>query len=435
MRPSSATTIPLAGLDLPSGVRGPSSTAAEALMPPRPHPRGMSTHALSDPRLSQRVGLFPESIIREMTRHAMKHDAVNLAQGFPDWNPPREVVDAAKAALDGPFNQYAITWGAPPLRQAIAEKMRWFNGMAVDPDREITVTCGATEAMMATMMAIINPGDEVVVFEPYYENYGPDAALSGAKLRFVPLRPERGFRFDPEELKAAFNERTKAIIVNTPANPSGTVFTKDELRIIGDLCIEHDALLVTDEIYEHILYDGRTHVAPATLDGLRERTVVISGASKTYSMTGWRVAWAVAPPTITTAIRRTHDFLTVGAAHPLQMACVKALQLPRSYYDGLAKEYDAKRHFLVDTLRKAGFECRLPEGAYYVMADFSQLRPRKDMDSLDFAMWLVQDVGLAGVPGASFFSRKELGRDLIRFHFAKSMPLLEAAAGKLEKLG
>ena len=395
----------------------------------------MSTHALADPRLSQRAGLFPESIIREMTRHALRHDAVNLAQGFPDWNPPAEVVQAAKDALDGPYNQYAITWGAPALRQAIAEKVRWFNGLTVDPDREVTVTCGATEAMMAAMLAIVNPGDEVIVFEPYYENYGPDAALSGARLRFVPLRPERGFRFDPEELKAAFSERTKAIIVNTPANPSGTVFTKDELRLIGDLCAQHDAFLVTDEIYEHILYDGRKHVAPATLDGLRERTIMISGASKTYSMTGWRVAWAIAPPTVSTAIRRTHDFLTVGAAHPLQMACVKALQLPPSYYEGLAREYDEKRKFLVSTLQKAGFGCRAPEGAYYVMADFSALRPRKDMDSHDFAMWLVQDVGLAGVPGASFFSRKELGRDLIRFHFAKSMPLLEAAARKLEKLG
>ena len=391
-------------------------------------------HALADPRLSQRAGLFPESIIREMTRHALRHDAVNLAQGFPDWNPPGVVVEAAKAALDGPFNQYAITWGAPALRQAIAEKMRWFNGVTVDPEREITVTCGATEAMMATMMAIVNPGDEVVVFEPYYENYGPDAALSGATLRFVPLRPERGFRFDPDELRAAFSPRTKAVIVNTPANPSGTVFTRDELRLIGDLCAEHDAFLVTDEIYEHILYDGRTHVAPIALDGLRERTIMISGASKTYSMTGWRVAWVVAPPIVSTAIRRTHDFLTVGAAHPLQMGVAKALQLPRSYYDGLAREYDEKRRFLVGTLQKAGFACRAPEGAYYVMADFSQVRPRRDMDSLDFAMWLVQDVGLAGVPGASFFSRKELGRDLIRFHFAKSMPLLEAAAGKLAKL-
>ena len=396
----------------------------------------MSTgHALADPRLSRRAGLFPESVIREMTRHAMKHDAVNLAQGFPDWNPPAEVVQAAKEALDGPFNQYAVTWGTPPLRKAIAEKMAWFNGVQVDPDAEITVTCGATEAMMAVMLAIVDPGDEVVVFEPFYENYGPDAALSGATLRFVPLRPERGFRFDPEELKAAFSPRTKAVIVNTPANPSGTVFTADELRLIGDLCREHGAFLVTDEIYEHILYDQKRHVAPLTLPGLRDHVIMVSGASKTYSMTGWRVAWVVAPPAVSTAVRRTHDFLTVGAPHPLQMGVARALALPKDYYAKVAAEYDEKRRYLVDTLRKAGFRCQPPEGAYYVMSDISDLRPRKDMDDRAFALWLVQDVGLAGVPGSSFFSRKELGRDLIRFHFAKSMPVLEAAAKRLEKLG
>lgn len=378
--------------------------------------------------------MFPESVIREMTRHAMRHGAVNLAQGFPDWNPPQSVIEAAKEALDGPFNQYAVTWGAPVLRQAIAEKMAWFNGVAVDPDAEVTVTCGATEAMMAACLAVVNPGDEVVVFEPFYENYGPDAILSGAKLRFVPLRPERGFRFDPEDLKAAFSSRTKAIVMNTPCNPSGTVFTRDELRLIGDLCRDHDALVITDEIYEHILYDEREHVAPITLDGLRERTIMISGASKTYSMTGWRVGWTVAPREITTAIRRTHDFLTVGAAHPLQVACATALRLPREYYAQLAKEYDEKRQFLVRTLRDAGFVCEPPEGAYYVMADYSALRPEAAMDDRAFALWLTREVGLAGVPGSSFFSHPELGRDHVRFHFAKSMPTLEAAAAKLAAL-
>jgi aminotransferase len=390
---------------------------------------------LADKRLSRRAGLFPESVIREMTRHAMQHDAVNLAQGFPDWNPPVEVVAAAKEALDGSFNQYAVTWGAPALRKAVADKMRWFNGIEVSPDAEVTVTCGATEAMMATMLAVVDPGDEVIVFEPFYENYGPDALLSGATLRFVPLRPERGFRFDPEELKAAFTPRTKAVIVNTPANPAGTVFTRDELKLIGDLCRARGAFLITDEIYEHILYDGRKHVAPITLDGLRESVIMVSGASKTYSMTGWRVAWVVAPPAVTTAIRRTHDFLTVGAPHPLQMAVAKALALPKAYYDGLVREYDEKRQFLVRTLRDAGFACAAPEGAYYVMSDFRPLAPKKDMSDTEFALWLVRDVGLAGVPGSSFFSRKELGRDLIRFHFAKSMPTLQAAAGKLAKLG
>jgi len=409
------------------------------------------SHALADRRLSARASLFPESVIREMTRHAMQHDAVNLAQGFPDWNPPAEVVAAAKAALDGPFNQYAITWGAPALREAIAEKMRWFNGVDVDPATEITVTCGATEAMMAVMLAIVDPGDEVVVLEPFYENYGPDAILSGASVRFVPLRPELGFRFDPQELVAAFTPKTKAIIVNTPSNPAGTVLTRDELALIGELCREHGAFLVTDEIYEHILYDGREHVSPVSLPDLREHTIMISGASKTYSMTGWRVAWVVAPPVVTTAVRRTHDFLTVGAPHPLQMGVATALKLPRAYYTKLAAEYDEKRHFLVGTLQKAGFQCAAPQGAYYVMADFSELRPRAGMDDREFALWLVKDIGLAGVPGASFFSRKdprsvlrgedaartprpELGRDLIRFHFAKSMPTLTAAAERLAKL-
>jgi aminotransferase len=312
--------------------------------------------------------------------------------------------------------------------------MRWFNRVEVDPDTELTVTCGATEAMMAIMLAIVDPGDEVVVFEPFYENYGPDAALSGATLRFVPLRPERGFRFDPEELKAAFTSRTKAIIVNTPANPSGTVFTRDELRLIGDLCREHGAFLVTDEIYEHILYDQRSHVAPIGLPGLRDHVIMVSGASKTYSMTGWRVAWVVAPPAVSTAVRRTHDFLTVGAPHPLQMGVARALALPPAYYGKVAREYDDKRRFLVGTLQKAGFRCQAPEGAYYVMTDFSEVRPRREMDDREFALWLVSDVGLAGVPGSSFFRRKELGRDLIRFHFAKSMPVLEAAAQRLAKL-
>lgn len=401
-------------------------------------PSGGTGHALADPRLSRRASLFPESVIREMTRHAMRHDAVNLAQGFPDWNPPAEVVAAAKEALDGPFNQYAITWGAPALRKAIAEKMAWFNGVSVDPETEITVTCGATEAMMAVMLAIVNPGDEVVVFEPFYENYSPDSILSGATVRFVPLRPDRGFRFDPEELKAAFTPRTKAIIVNTPANPAGTVFTRDELQLIGDLCRERGAFMVTDEIYEHILYDGRRHVAPIGLPGLRDSVIMVSGASKTYSMTGWRVAWVIAPPAVTTAVRRTHDFLTVGAPHPLQMGVARALALPPSYYAKLAAEYDEKRRFLVGTLQKAGFRCREPEGAYYVMADYTELRRHAPggaaMDDREFALWLVRDVGLAGVPGSSFFSRKELGRDHVRFHFAKSLPTLQAASDRLAKL-
>jgi len=394
----------------------------------------MASHTLDDQRLAKRVGLFPESIIREMTRHANEHKAINLAQGFPGWNPPEVVIEAAQAALAGDHNQYAITWGAPELRRAIADKTQWFNGLTVDPEREITVTCGATEAMMAALMAVVNDGDEVIVFEPFYENYGPDAALSGARLRFVPLHPDRGFRFDSDELAAAFTPRTKAIIVNTPANPSGTVFSADELRLIGDLCKAHDAFLITDEIYEHILYDGRSHVAPATLADHRERTIMISGASKTYSMTGWRVAWTIAPPAITTAIRRVHDFLTVGAAHPLQIGVARALHLPRSYYDDLRREYAEKRKFLVAALNHHGFACEAPEGAYYIMADFRDVAPQKDMDDVAFAMWLVREGGLAGVPASSFFHHKDLGRDHIRFHFAKSMGLLRQASTRLEAL-
>jgi L-glutamine---4-(methylsulfanyl)-2-oxobutanoate aminotransferase len=388
---------------------------------------------IDDPRVSRRVHLFPESVIREMTRLALQHGALNLAQGFPDWNPPLEVVEAAIAALKGDHNQYAVTWGAPALRQAIAAKMAWFNGLEVDPDKHLTVTCGATEAMMCALLAVVDPGDEVVVFEPFYENYGPDAALSGATLRFVTLDPARGFRFDPEALKAAFTGKTKAVIVNTPNNPAGKVFTRDELRLLGDLCQERDALLITDEIYEHILYGGREHVSPASLPGLRERTILISGASKTYAMTGWRVAWLVADPTLSVALRRTHDFLTVGAPHPLQMGVAAALQLPRSYYTALAQDYDRKRLVLLEELRKAGFDPVDPEGAYYVMADFAGVEApaQAKADDRSFATWLVEQRKVAAVPGSSFFRDPAKGKGWVRFNFAKGEGMLRAAGARL----
>ncbi|MGQ0536152.1 MAG: pyridoxal phosphate-dependent aminotransferase [Methanobacteriota archaeon] len=393
-------------------------------------------HRLDDPRLAARVNLFPESVIREMTRLAMQHDAVNLGQGFPDFDPPREMVDAAKRALDGPHNQYSVTWGSPNLRRAIAEKVARFNRIPCDAEKNVTVTCGSTEAMMASMLSLVDSGDEVVVFEPFYENYGPDAALSGAKLRFVPLVPDRGFRFDEEALKAAFGPQTKALILNTPNNPAGKVFSKEEQKVVADLCVDHDAVAVTDEIYEHILYDGRAHVSIATLPGMLDRTITISGASKTYSATGWRVAWAVANPTLSVAIRRVHDFLTVGAPHPLQEGVAVALRFPASYYSELLAAYTKRRALLLTILREAGFHPVEPEGAYYIMADFSGVEApaAAKADDRTFAEWLVRDVGLAGVPGGSFFSRPELGGHLIRFHFAKKDDTLEAARERLSKL-
>jgi len=397
----------------------------------------LSSHALDDPRLARRVGLFPESVIREMTRLALAHGAVNLGQGFPDFEPPAPMVEAAKRALDGGHNQYAVTWGAPALRAAIAAKAKRFNGIDCDADRHVTVTCGATEAMMAAMLALVDEGDEVVAFEPFYENYGPDALLSGAKLKLVPLDPARAFAFDEERLKAAFSRRTKAIILNTPNNPAGKVFTRDEMKAIADLCRDHDAFAVTDEIYEHILYGGRKHVSIATLPGMFDRTITVSGASKTYSATGWRVAWAIAPPAASVALRRVHDFLTVGAPHPLQMGVAAALALPDSYYAELNALYDRQRRALVAMLRDAGFEPVDPEGAYYVMADFRHVAApaAAKTDDRRFAEWLVRDVGLAGVPGSSFFGDPALGRSLIRFNFAKTDATLAAARAKLARLG
>ncbi|MCA1812798.1 MAG: aminotransferase class I/II-fold pyridoxal phosphate-dependent enzyme [Halobacteriales archaeon] len=388
---------------------------------------------LQDARLAKRVHLFPESVIREMTRLSMLHGAVNLAQGFPDWNPPPEALEAAKRAMDADRNQYSVTWGAPELRQAIADKVRWFNGIEAHPDQHITVTCGSTEAMMAAMLAVVDDGDEVIVFEPFYENYGPDAAMSGAKLRFVRLRQEHGWTFDEEELKRAFGPRTKAVILNTPNNPAGKVFTRPELLLIGDLCAERGALLITDEIYEHILYGGREHVAPATLPGLRERTIMISGASKTYSMTGWRVGWIIADPTLSIAIRRTHDFLTVGAPHPLQLGVAAALKLPRSYYTDLQKSYDGKRKLLLQVLKDAGFDAVDPEGAYYVMARFDGVDApaAAKVDDRAFSEWLTRERKVSCVPGSSFHSKPEDGRSVVRFNFAKREETLRAAQARL----
>ncbi|GAC1700440.1 MAG: aminotransferase class I/II-fold pyridoxal phosphate-dependent enzyme [Candidatus Limnocylindrales bacterium] len=382
--------------------------------------------SISRQALAARTEGFTESVIREMTRLNAIHAGINLAQGFPNFAAPDAVKDAAKQAIDADINQYAITWGAPSLRAALATTYGELYGMEVDPERMLTVTCGATEAMVATLLAIVDPGDEVIVLEPFYENYGPDAAICGAHPVHVPLRgTDNGF--DPEELRRAFGPRTKAIILNTPNNPTGRIFTRPELELIAGLCREHDVIAITDEIYEHIRFAGE-HIPMATLDGMAGRTVTISGASKTFSVTGWRVGWIVAPPELTAGIRKIHDFLTVGAPAPLQEAIVAGLALGRPYYEALSAGYRERRDLLLPYLERAGFQPRVPEGAYYVLCDISGFG---FADDTAFARWLVETVGVAGVPGSSFYSRPELGRHLIRFTFCKTDALLREAGERL----
>jgi len=385
--------------------------------------------------LSDKVAQFTESVIREMTRQAALYGAVNLAQGFPDFAAPAEIKQAARTAIDGDVNQYAITWGAKNLRNAIAQQMGAWQGITVDPEKEITVCCGSTEAMISTLLAVCNAGDEVVIFEPFYENYGPDSVLSGARPRFVKLRPPESdggeWTFDERELRAAFHKSTKAVILNTPNNPTGKVFTRAELELIRDLCVEFDVLAITDEIYEHILYDGTEHISMASLEGMRERTVTINGMSKTYSVTGWRVGWAVGPEKLTNAIRKVHDFLTVGAPAPLQEAGAAALSLPAEYYTRLAEGYRVRRDHLIPALEAAGFQCFRPRGAYYVMTDISGFGFE---DDISFVKYLVKDVGVAAVPGSSFYRDPRDGARQVRFAFCKKLETLDAAAEKLAKL-
>jgi aminotransferase len=378
-------------------------------------------------RVSAKSLQFTESVIREMTRLARAHGAVNLAQGFPDFSCPEELKQAAALAIHSDVNQYAITWGAPGFRQAICEKALWANGIRADPERHVTVCCGATEAMLSTLLALVDPGEEVIVFEPYYENYGPDAILCGATPRFVPLR-EPEWTFDEKELERAFRKRTKAIVLNTPNNPTGKVFTREELLCIADLCERHGVIGVTDEIYEHIVYDGAKHISLASLPGMEELSVTINALSKTYSVTGWRVGWAIACEELTQAIRKVHDFATVGAPAPLQEAGVLALGLPRSYYDGLARDYLGKRDKLVEALRETGFGVFPPKGAYYVMAD---IRPLGYDDDVAFARFLVQEIGVAAVPGSSFTIDPSRGRSWIRFNFCKKDETLNEAISRL----
>jgi aspartate/methionine/tyrosine aminotransferase len=384
---------------------------------------------------SQRTSQFTESVIREMTRLALEHDAVNLAQGFPDFGAPDEIKRAAQDAIDEDFNQYAITWGAKPFRDAIAAKYRKWYGLDYDPEREITVCCGATEGMIAALLAVTNPGDEIVIFEQYYENYGPDAFLCGAEPKMVRLRPP-DWTFDPDELRRAFSPKTKAIVLNSPNNPTGKVFTRADLQVIADLCHEFDALAITDEIYEHIIYEGASHVPIATLPGMRDRTVLVNSMSKTYSVTGWRVGFVLAAPDLTDSIRKVHDFLTVGAAAPLQQAGVAALNLPDAYYEKLSVEYQKRRDFLSDRLEQAGFRCYRPYGAYYIMTDISGFG---FTDDLSFVRHLIENVGVAAVPGSSFFSNSETsnsnpGATLIRFCFCKKYETLEKAGVRLRRI-
>ena len=384
---------------------------------------------------SEKAERFTESVIREMTRQAMLHGAVNLAQGFPDFPAPEEIKRAAADAIHADINQYAITWGAKPLRQAIARQMKAWQGIDVDPETDVTVCCGSTEAMISSLLAVCNAGDEIVVFEPFYENYGPDAILSGARPRFVTLHPpanENGkWHFDEAELRAAFNPRTKAIILNTPHNPTGKVFTQQELEFIRDLCVEFNVLALTDEIYEHILYDGARHISIARLDGMRDRTITINAMSKTYSVTGWRVGWAVAAAPLTNAIRKVHDFLTVGAPAPMQEAGAVALSLPQSYYQKLAAGYRARRDLLLTPLRQAGFRCFVPRGAYYIMTDISGFG---FSDDLAFTQHLVKEVGIAVVPGSSFYHDPKDGARQVRFAFCKRDATLHDAATRLQRL-
>jgi len=380
------------------------------------------------PQTSKRTSVFGESVIRRMTRVANAHGAINLSQGFPDFDPPEALLKAAeRAARHGP-HQYAVTWGAPNFRQALARKQSRFMGLPLDPDAHFVVTCGSTEAMMAAMMTACNPGDKVIVFSPFYENYVADMILSGAEPVYVALRPP-DFAFDADELRRAFEQKPKALILCNPSNPSGKVFTREELLFIAKLAAEHDTFVITDEVYEHIIYAPHEHVYFAALPGMFERTISCSSLSKTYSITGWRLGYVIAPPEVIHSARKVHDFLTVGAAAPLQEAAVAGLELPDSYYHELQAVYAEKRGVFLKYLDQAGLTYTKPQGAYYVMVDISEFGWN---DDTAFCEWLAHEVGVAAVPGSSFFRGPV--KHLIRFHFAKHTPTLQAAGERLLKL-
>ena len=389
-------------------------------------------------QLSHKSTRFTESVIRGMTQLCLRYDAINLSQGTPAYQPPPEVKAAAIEAIQEGYNQYSITWGAPAFREAIAHKMTTFNCIPTDPDRNVTVTCGSTEGMLSSLLAIINPDDEIIIFEPFYENYGPDTIISGAKPVYVALQETPAsdgnsvrFTYDATELRDAFSANTKAIVINTPNNPLGKVFTEAELQEIADLCCEYDCLAITDEIYEHMIYDDTSHLSIGSLPQMQDRTITVSGLSKAYSMTGWRLGYVIAPEILTDAIRKMHDFLTVGAPHPLQRAGVVALNLPPSYHATLVAKYDKNRKYLVDNLTKAGFRCHEPEGAYYIMTDITDFG---FPDDTTFAHWLVKEIGVGGVPGSSFYSRPHLGRTKFRFMFSMADDILAEAVERLMQI-
>ena len=388
-------------------------------------------------KLSDKSTRFTESVIRGMTQLCLRYNAINLSQGTPAYQPPPEVKAAAIEAIQEGYNQYSITWGAPTFREAIAEKMTTFNSIPTDPDRNVTVTCGSTEGMLSALLAIINPTDEIIIFEPFYENYGPDTIISGAKPVYVALRETTGydgtavFTYDAAELEAAFSPNTKAIVINTPNNPLGKRFTMEELQQIADLCCEYDCLAITDEIYEHMIYDEKPHISIGALPQMRERTITVSGLSKAYSMTGWRLGYVIAPEVLTDAIRKMHDFLTVGAPHPLQRAGVVALNLPPSYHEELVAKYDKNRKRLLKSLTEAGFQCHQPEGAYYIMTDITDFG---FPDDTAFAHWLVKEIGVGGVPGSSFYSRPDLGKTKFRFMFSMADDILAEAGERLMQI-
>ena len=389
-------------------------------------------------KLSDKSARFTESVIRGMTQLCLRYDAINLSQGTPAYQPPPEVKAAAIEAIQEGYNQYSITWGAPAFREAIAQKMTTFNCIPTDPDRNVTVTCGSTEGMLSSLLAVINPGDEIIIFEPFYENYGPDTIISGATPVYVALQetPKSDgnsiqFTYDVTELRDAFSANTKAIVINTPNNPLGKVFTEKELQEIADLCCEYDCLAITDEIYEHMIYDGKPHLSIGALPQMWDRTITVTGLSKAYSMTGWRLGYVIAPEILTDAIRKMHDFLTVGAPHPLQRAGVVALNLPPSYHETLVAKYDKNRKYLVDNLTRAGFHCHEPEGAYYIMTDITDFG---FPDDTTFANWLVKEIGVGGVPGSSFYSRSHLGRTKFRFMFSMADDILAEAVERLMQI-
>jgi aspartate/methionine/tyrosine aminotransferase len=380
---------------------------------------------------SAKARQFTESVIREMSRIAAAHNAINLAQGFPDFPAPEAIKQAAVKAVMEDHNQYAITWGIKSLRDAIAAKVKRDYGVVIDPERQLTVCCGATEGMIATLLATINPGDEVIIFEPFYENYGADVILCGAIPKYVSLQPP-AFTFSREELTAAFSDKTRAIIINTPNNPTGKVFNREELDLIAELCIKHDVLAINDEIYEHILYDSTEHIPLWTLPGMAERTIAVNSVSKTFSVTGWRIGYVQASPEITASVRKVHDFLTVGAAAPLQVAAAEAFNFGTEYYEELSGFYSERRDYFLNVLEKVGFTCMRPQGAYYIMADIT---PFGWDDDVAFAKYMASEIGVAVVPGSSFFRPESAaGKKLIRFCFCKKFETLQAAAERLEKL-